>query len=213
MADIRSMFQVRVSKSDIDFLRFIWWRDGDIEQDPIDHRMLVHLFGAVSSPTCASFALRRTAEDNQHARTHVTNTIMHSFYVDDCLTSLPRVQDAVQLTADLTKLCNKGGFQLTKWVSNNQAVLSTIKEEERGKDITSLDLDKDQLPTDFALGLQWSVEDEGFRFDILIPKKPHTRRGILSMVSSVYDPQGIIAPHSPSQTTVTAALPAGLWLG
>ena len=42
MADIRSMFyQVRVSKSDIDFLRFLWWRDGDIEQDPVDHRMLV----------------------------------------------------------------------------------------------------------------------------------------------------------------------------
>ena len=72
MADIRSMFhQVRVSKPVIDFLRFIWWRDGHIEQDPIDHRMLVHLFGAVSSPSCASFALRRTAEDNQHARTQV----------------------------------------------------------------------------------------------------------------------------------------------
>ena len=80
MADIRSMFQVRVSKSDIDFLRFIWWRDGDIEQDPIDHRMLVHLFRAVSSPSCASFALQRTAEDNQHARTQVTDTIMHNFY-------------------------------------------------------------------------------------------------------------------------------------
>ncbi|KAK0134727.1 hypothetical protein N1851_029616 [Merluccius polli] len=172
---------------------FLWWRDGDIEQDPTDHRMLVHLFGAVSSPSCASFALRRTAEDNHHVRTQVTDTIMHNFYVDDCLTSLPTVQDALQLTSDLTELCNKGGFQLTKWVSNNRAVLSTIKEEERGKDIRSLDLDKDQLPTDRALGLQWSVEEDTFRFDILIPEKPHTRRGILSMVSSVYDPLGILA--------------------
>ncbi|KAK0141927.1 hypothetical protein N1851_020398 [Merluccius polli] len=195
MADIRSMFhQVRVPTSDIDFLRFLWWRDGDIEQDPTDHRMLVHLFGAVSSPSCASFALRRTAEDNHHVRTQVTDTIMHNFYVDDCLTSLPTVQDALQLTSDLTELCNKGGFQLTKWVSNNRAVLSTIKEEERGKDIRSLDLDKNQLPTDRALGLQWSVEEDTFRFDILIPEKPHTRRGILSMVSSVYDPLGILAP-------------------
>ena len=119
---------------------------------------------------------------------------MHSFYVDDCLTSLPRVQDAVQLTADLTELCNKGGFQLTKWVSNNRAVLSTIKEEERGKDIRYLDLDKEQLPTDRALSLQWSVEDDAFRFGILIPVKPHTQRGIMSMLSSVYDPLGIIVP-------------------
>ena len=27
--------------------------------------MNVHLFGAVSSPSCASFALRRTADDNE----------------------------------------------------------------------------------------------------------------------------------------------------
>lgn len=195
MADIRSMFhQVRVSKSDIDFLRFLWWTDGNIEQDPIDYRMLVHLFGAASSPSCASFALRRTAEDNLHMRSQVTNTIMHNFYVDDCLTSLPTVQDAVQLTSDLVELCSKGGFQLTKWVSNNRVVLSNIKAEERGKDIRSLDLDKDQLPVDRALGLQWSVENDDFRFNIVVPEKPHTRRGILSMISSVYDPLGILAP-------------------
>ena len=195
MADIKSMFhQVRVTKSDTDFLRFLWWRDGNIEQDPVDHRMLVHLFGATSSPSCASFALRRTAEENLHMRPQVTNTIMHNFYVDDCLTCLPTVQDAVQLTTDLVELCGKGGFQLTKWVSNNRAVLSSIKAEERGKDIRSLDLDKDQLPMDRALGLQWRVEGDDFRFNIVVPQKPHTRRGILSMVSSVYDPLGILAP-------------------
>ncbi len=30
-------------------------------------RMTVHLFGAVSSPSCACFAQRKTAEDNQHS--------------------------------------------------------------------------------------------------------------------------------------------------
>lgn len=80
MADIKSMFhQVRVSKSDVNYLRFLWWPEGDIEQSPIDHRMLVHLFGAVSSPSCASFALRRTAEDNSCFRPLVTNTVMHNF--------------------------------------------------------------------------------------------------------------------------------------
>ena len=195
MADIKSMFhQVRVSKSDINCLRFLWWPGGDIEQEPVDHRMLVHLFGAVSSPSCSSFALRKTAEDNPHIRPQVTNTLMSNFYVDDCLTSLPTVQEAVQLRADLTELCSKGGFQLTKWVSNDRTVLSTIKEDDKGKDIKSLDLDKDQLPTDRALGLQWSVEDDAFRFEIKVTEKPHTRRGILSMVSSVYDPLGILAP-------------------
>ncbi|KAB5513392.1 hypothetical protein PHYPO_G00249400 [Pangasianodon hypophthalmus] len=195
MADIKSMFnQLRVSKSDIDFLHFLWWPDGDTEQDPLEHCMLVNLFGAVSSPSCASFALQRTAQDNPYIRPQVTNAIMKNVYVDDCLTSLPTVQEAVQLTSDLVELCSKGGFQLTKWVSSNRTVLSTIKEEERRKDIRSLHLDKDQLPTDRALGLQWSVEDDTFKFDIIVTKRPYTRRGILSMESSVYDPLGILAP-------------------
>lgn len=73
-------------------------------------------------------------------------------------------------------------------------MLLTIKEEERGKDIRCLDLDEDQLPVDRALGLQWSMEDDTFRFGVIIPEKPHTRRGLLSMVSSVFDPSGILAP-------------------
>ncbi|KAK7938621.1 hypothetical protein WMY93_001947 [Mugilogobius chulae] len=97
-------------------------------------------------------------------------------------------KDAVQLISDLVQLCSKGGFHLTKWVSNSRLVLASIKEEARGKEIRSLDLTKDQLPTDRALGLQWKVEDDTFRFDIKVAEKPLTRRGILSMVSSMYDP-------------------------
>lgn len=62
MADVESMFhQVRVPAEDADLLRFLWWPDGDLNQDLTDCRMLVHLFGATSSPSCANFALRKCA--------------------------------------------------------------------------------------------------------------------------------------------------------
>ncbi|KAL7827073.1 hypothetical protein SRHO_G00327910 [Serrasalmus rhombeus] len=67
MADIQAMFhQVRVHRKHVDFLRFLWWPDGDFEKQPEDYRMKVHLFGAISSPSCANFALQKTAQDNQH---------------------------------------------------------------------------------------------------------------------------------------------------
>lgn len=78
-------------------LRLLWWPNGDTEHEPVDYRMLVHIFGAVSSPSCASFALRRTAEDNLHIRSQVTDTIKQNFYVDDCLKSVPIVEEAVDL--------------------------------------------------------------------------------------------------------------------
>ena len=61
MADIESMFyQVRVAPDDRDCLRFMWWPDGNLDSLPVSYRMCVHLFGAVSSPTCANVALHRT---------------------------------------------------------------------------------------------------------------------------------------------------------
>lgn len=136
MADIRSMFhQVRVSSKHVDFLRFLWWPKGDTSQGIVEHRMLVHLFGATSSPSCASFALKRIAEDNSSLPAEVINTIKNGFYVDDCLKSMPSNQDALQLVKDLSTACHMGGFQLTKWVSNSRTVLSAIPEEDRAKEV------------------------------------------------------------------------------
>ncbi|KAK3541659.1 hypothetical protein QTP86_034663, partial [Hemibagrus guttatus] len=87
-----------------------------------EYRMVVHLFGATSSPSCANFALRRCAEDNKDFFTQqVFETIMYSFYVDDCLASVASEQEAIFLYKDLKNICAKGGFHLTKWISNSRA--------------------------------------------------------------------------------------------
>ena len=39
-----------------------------------------------------------------------------------------------------------------------------------------------------ALGVQWALESDMFSFRIVIKDQPLTRRGILSSISSVYDP-------------------------
>ncbi|XP_035997578.1 uncharacterized protein LOC118564254 [Fundulus heteroclitus] len=57
-----------------------------------------------------------------------------------------------------------------------------------------LDLSREQLPTERALGVQWDVEQDVFTFSIVNKHKPLTRRGILSIVSSIYDPLGFLAP-------------------
>ena len=56
------LYQVRVSTKDVKYLRFLGWPGGDMEKAPEEFQMLVHLFGKVSSPSCASYALGRTTE-------------------------------------------------------------------------------------------------------------------------------------------------------
>ena len=66
MADIEAMFcQVRVTPKHRNLLKFLWWKDDNYENPPEEYRMAVHLFGAKSSPSCASFCLKRTAEESQ----------------------------------------------------------------------------------------------------------------------------------------------------
>ncbi|MGL4646744.1 MAG: hypothetical protein ACRCVL_06520, partial [Cetobacterium sp.] len=56
MADIESMFhQVKVHPNDCDLLRFLWWPGGNIDGDLEEYRMVVHLFGGTSSPSCSSY--------------------------------------------------------------------------------------------------------------------------------------------------------------
>jgi len=196
MADIQAMFhQVKVTETDTDFLRFLWWPQGDTDDAPVEYRMTVHLFGAVSSPSIANFALRKTAQDNaSNFPPEVTNTIMEHFYVDDCLKSMPTELEAIELISNLTEVCHRGGFHLLKWISNSRAVLDAVPQEDRAKRIKDLDLSKDQLPMERALGLQWCVQSDSFKFNIAISQRALTRRGILSMISSIYDPLGFLAP-------------------
>ncbi|XP_053274096.1 uncharacterized protein LOC128436341 [Pleuronectes platessa] len=157
--------------------------------------MKVHLFGAVSSPSCANYALRRTADDNaEHFPHEVVNTVKCNFYVDDCLKSVASEEVAVQVVKDVTALCHKGGFNLSKWISNSRTVLLSIAEDCRAKEVMELDLDVDQLPMDRALGLQWCIETDKFKFRTSVQEQPQTRRGILSVVSSLYDPLGFLSP-------------------
>ena len=83
MAYIEKMFfQVRFRKEDQSFLRFLWWLNGDLEQKAEEYYMTVHLFGAVSFPACANYALQRTADENEDNHgTEVANTLRRIRYV------------------------------------------------------------------------------------------------------------------------------------
>lgn len=196
ICDIEAMFhQVKVNEEHRDLLRFLWWEDGDLTKEPKEYRMTVHLFGATSSPGCANFALKATANDfEMEFGATAADFLRNDFYVDDGLKSVTSVEEAVKLIANVKQMCNKGGFHLHKFVSNSKEVIRRIPEPDRADGVKELDLDLDSLPLERALGVHWCVESDCFQFNIVLQDKPCTRRGILSTVSSVFDPLGFVAP-------------------
>ena len=121
MVDIEGMFhQVKVTPEDCNALRFLWWPDGDVTAQPEELMMAVHLFDRVSSPSCANFVLKKTAKDNKTSfDPEIIRTVKRDFYVDDCLKSVTSDKSAIFLVDNLIELLRRGGFPLTKWLSNS----------------------------------------------------------------------------------------------
>ena len=196
MWDLEAMFhQVMVNVDDRNFLRFFWWKDGVLDNEPIVYRMTAHLFGATSSSGCANIGLKTAADEyERECGSQAVNFVRDNFYVDDGLKSVSTPTDAIDLLQKTKKLCKKGGFRLHKIISNNKEVIEAIPLEERAKGIQDLDPTRDSLPIERALGVQWCVESDTLKFRIELADRPSTRRGILSTVSSVFDPLGVLAP-------------------
>ena len=194
--DIEGMFhQVHVNEEHRDLLRFLWWDQGDTTKEPTKYRMTVHLFGATSSPGCANLALRTAADDSKDdLGVEAASFIKETFYVDDGLRSVPTVPEATKLIKNATEMCMRGGFKLHKFTSNSKEVVESIPVESRAKEIKEIDLNCDLLIPERVLGVEWNIENDVFKFRITLKDKPLTRRGILSTVSSIYDPLGFAAP-------------------
>ena len=196
MCDLEAMFhQFKVKEEDRDYLRFYWWENGDITKTPVQYRMTVHLFGAASSPGCSNFGLKKTATDNEcELGSDAAEFIRKDFYVDDGLKSVATVSEATSLIENTKSICARGGMRLHKFISNSKEVIAKIAPDDRAKGVKDLDLHNDVLPIERALGVQLCVESDTFQFRIVLQDKPLTRRGILSTISSVYDPLGFLAP-------------------
>ncbi len=196
ICDVEQMFfQFQVNPEHRNYLRFLWWENGDLNTDPVTYRMKVHLFGAVSSPGCANFGLKRIATDYEDKYgSSVANFIRRDFYVDDGLKSVPTVDDALTLISDAKKMCSEGGLKLHKFVSHSKEVLEAIPQDERSTGLKNLDLQQDVMPVEAALGMHWNIEVDSFTFRLTLKDTPLTRRGIMSTISSIYDPLGFLAP-------------------
>ena len=194
--DIEGMFlQVRVPPAQRDYLRFLWWPNGDTSVEPKIYRMCCHLFGATSSPSVASFALQYAAEQNKEKYSErAVETVKNDFYVDDCLMSVGSIDEAQNLVKEVSEICAEGGFNIEKFVSNNRDVLNSISEEKRAKSFQQIDLTSAELPADRTLGMIWNVEEDCFEFNVQLQDKPITRRGILSVRSTIFDPLGFVSP-------------------
>ncbi|XP_076045077.1 uncharacterized protein LOC143027605 [Oratosquilla oratoria] len=192
-ADVEQMFyNFKVKTEQRDYLRFFWYKNNDPDERLIEYRMTVHVFGNTPSPAIATYGLRKSVED---ASPEVRYFIENNFYVDDGLASLPDAETAYKLIQDSKSALQEGGrLRLHKITSNSKEVLEKFATSELAENLQELNLTSDSMPMQSSLGLLWDIQRDVFVYKFMDSDKPSTKRGILSVVNSLFDPMGFLAP-------------------
>ncbi|XP_036346995.1 uncharacterized protein LOC118756332 isoform X1 [Rhagoletis pomonella] len=199
-ADIREMFSQVVVKQPDQYAQRFLWRDGDSHQ-PVQHYVMMSMvFGAVCSPCIAEYVKNKNAEDFRSQYPDAAAAIIDSHYVDDFVASFQSNQDAERVCKEVKFVHAEGGFQLRSFVSN-------IKELEIGLNTDTeavsqhVNLER-QSSCEKVLGMYWNTPTDSFEFKFRFHRIPKpvlegvrvpTKRELLSIVMSVFDPFGILA--------------------
>jgi len=196
IADIEQMFHSFIVREDHrDFLRFLWFKDNKPSNEIVKYRMKVHVFGNSPSPAVAIYGLRHAAQygGNEYG-TDAKHFVERDFYVDDGLKSLPSAAEAINLLKRTQEMLAASNLRLHKIASNNSGVLDAFLPEDHAKGLQNLDFNDSSDFIQRSLGLSWDHKHDLFTFRVAATEKPFTRRGVLAIVNSLFDPFGLVAP-------------------
>ena len=200
MADLRKcFFQVALPREQQDWFRLVRFKDNEIDTGKTQiYRFTRHVWGINSSPCIALFAIERLIDKNPTCASQLTLTWIESKrYIDDVLLSFDSFDDLKPVTQESKALFESRGFKLRKWVANivSKSVLLNLPPEDLGANVKEIDLTSQLMPDFNALGLVWDVEGDRLRVcsrcklvDV------STRREMLSVLASQYDPLVFLAP-------------------
>ncbi|XP_071576977.1 uncharacterized protein [Temnothorax nylanderi] len=189
VADIKKMYrQIRLHPSQTRLHRIFWRKDNNSKIEV--YESMVVTYGTAAAAFVATNTIKHHAE--QRAREYPLGSlcVTQDFYVDDMLTGADSIKEALAIRDQTIQLLREGSFELSKWGSNCPELLSGVSC--RGERIVSLDKENDIR----ILGILWDQDGDFFRYSYepSLDSGPVTKRSILSEVSRLFDPLGLLGP-------------------
>ena len=193
-ADIaRAYLCINVCESDQAFCRFLW-------KGPEDDAVHCYQMRKVTwSATSSGFLLASTLREHfRRCDPEASMQLGDYFYHDDFLRSFASVGDAQQFVDSLQEIMRSAGMELAKWKTGSRALADHLLRQ--GVPEAAMNLDSGKLLK--VLGISWHPVEDMLRFalDGVVEQATSasvglgTKRLILKLVASIYDPLGWISP-------------------
>lgn len=151
-------------------------------------------FGVTSSPYLAMRSVRQLATDSSTSFPLAAYETNNHFYMDDYFNSVDGHEKAEQIYDEMVEMFKAGGFNLTKWISNDLDLLNKIPSSQKNPQIIDFDSDNPSAANTKIVGMQWQPVDDYFQFKINSDVPECSKRTILSVTARLFDPLGLLCP-------------------
>lgn len=217
LGDIRKMYNsVWLEDPEVHLHRFLW-RDSE-EEDIQEYAITRVNIGDKPADCIAQVAMRETANLPMfHHLVGERRVLEQDAYVDNILTSHDDLGQLKQITANVERILEAGGFYMKPWVYSGQSgrhesshlkkeasevmVLPNQLSEENSKAL-GLGYDPESDKLHLMVAVNFSKKKKKMRLGENLSREevrthvpdPLTRRELLSQVSGLYDPLGLATP-------------------
>ncbi len=189
VADVEKAFlQIGLHSADRDACRFLWLKDVRKPSTEDGNLMILRWartpFGVISSP----FLLAATvAHHIKQFNSKFAASILRNLYVDNLLHGCMDVVQGTDFYAESKRMFSEASMNLRGWTSNSSQLRNCFPVEDRNSE-------KEVK----MLGLCWNTYSDSISIqkqpDFLLHQNKLTKRTILQVMSSVFDPLGLFSP-------------------
>ncbi|XP_072378075.1 uncharacterized protein [Diabrotica undecimpunctata] len=191
IADIEKMFrQIRINPKQIFLLNILWRNSPQEELKCLELQTVT--YGTNSASFLSTRCLKELAVRNKEKYPLAADALENSCYVDDILHDANDIETLYKTYKQLSTSLNSAGIPLHKWSSNSSEFLDSISSESQKSNYVI----KPDNSSNKVLGICWNSQSDMFSISLpdISSEPKYTKREVLSIISSIFDPLGLINP-------------------
>ena len=184
-ADVEKAFlQLSIHPEDRDVTRFLWYKDPSSPDVSPEHLTTFRFCRVPFGLICSPFLLEATVRHHLQGYDSTTAArILDNVYVDNIILGAATVADATKIFHDATTMFSSASMNLREWMSNSQALLSSLP---------SNAVSSDTSPK--ILGLPWDPGPDELCIPTVEFRSCLTKRAAVQQLCRLFDPLGWMNP-------------------